>query len=1161
MTPALDRHADIVAGQVLADGCTGAPLDEGMDLSGITVVMEDGSFAQTDEEGRFTFRDVRRGSHVLSLDHLSLPRDLAPVLCRDDPRSAGSSTSRFVEARGGFLRRVRFHLGPERFVDHPDPLPPEEVRAADYDAAYLDRVPRARGLLFPTEGYLPRGRSIDIVGAFGRGETLLAFVNDAPVPASHRRPGQSPTEARAGLGVWEAVAIESGRNTVTLVRRGATGAEISRQSATILFASDPGRLEVIEEASILSSDGRTRPVVVLRATADGIPLHPGTLVDIRVSDPFRLAERSPGEDAEREIDRLTARVDADGLLRVRLAPVSRPGRATFAIDTVDGEATAQAMISTKGRPFYVVGIASGTLSESSIARHMRPGGEVALGEAGHLKVSGRGAFFTQGVIRGKWLLTARYDSARAGEVDDFFGIDPDADYIVYADGSREGDGAQSRHALYLRIEGDSSDLLYGDFDTNIGTGVATYMRRLTGARAIWGNDVLSVRVFASETSQVFVEDRIPANGTSGPFHLERDAILPFSETILVETSDRDAAGRILSSRILVRGTDYDIDYQSGRIFLDDPLPARSADLDPNAIVVRYEVEAEKGDSLILGGRVEARPAAGPNIGATIVREGNIAGTDGGGTLLGGDVSIGDETGFKVDISAGYSRQDVSLTLPEGSDGYAGEVRLGYATATTEASAYLRRETQNFGIDNQSLSRDRLDTLGAEIRRDYTMDPDSGTGRALHGAYSVERNVDARTRRDKIEIGHDWITGERVSGLALRGEKLRGASGSGQALMLHVSHARTILGESGRLSFGQEIGIHRDGDLDIPALGTAELQFGLTDRVEAYATAEIALSEGDAGGILGGGLRFRPRDGTRLSFGAKASPTRDAAPVAILAGADQETRVSGGTVLSFGVEGQAPATEAGEAVTIAGLPDAALAQPYWSAHAGLEQAGEAWSCGGRLEIYRSDTSDKLTARATLRRHLAGGAEAGIRLRSFSEHAATDRHETEVIGSIAWRPSGGDTLLIDRLRAAVREEKEGQSTARLVNSLYYSRALERGHEINLRHGLKLSDVSFTSGSAGDVLNLVGAEYRHRLGNTFDVGTHGSVLHSMSGRETDSSAGASLGITPFENAWVSVGYNWTGFEDADFSEGGETAKGAFVQFRVKFDSDSLTSLFGLR
>jgi hypothetical protein len=45
---------------------------------------------------------------------------------------------------------------------------------------------------------------------------------------------------------------------------------------------------------------------------------------------------------------------------------------------------------------------------------------------------------------------------------------------------------------------------------------------------------------------------------------------------------------------------------------------------------------------------------------------------------------------------------------------------------------------------------------------------------------------------------------------------------------------------------------------------------------------------------------------------------------------------------------------------------------------------------------------------------------------------------------------------------------------------------------------------------------------------------------------------------NVWMSLGYNFDGFSDDDFSASEYTAEGVFLKYRLKFDQYSARSLF---
>jgi hypothetical protein len=69
----------------------------------------------------------------------------------------------------------------------------------------------------------------------------------------------------------------------------------------------------------------------------------------------------------------------------------------------------------------------------------------------------------------------------------------------------------------------------------------------------------------------------------------------------------------------------------------------------------------------------------------------------------------------------------------------------------------------------------------------------------------------------------------------------------------------------------------------------------------------------------------------------------------------------------------------------------------------------------------------------------------------------------------------------------------------------------------------------------------------------------MHSFATGGLRYTAGVSAGLSPAENVWLSLGYNFLGFEDRDFRDAGYTAEGVFVSFRLKFDQESLGELLG--
>lgn len=187
----LDQVA--ILGQISAGGCNGP--DPGHDLSGIRVLLENGEYAITDSDGRFSFRDIYRRPRVVQMDVTTLPPGARPVLCFPSTRSAGSAISQFVELRPGMMGRVEFWL---EFDAEPETANADGAAAprghlsplVRFDQAWLDRhgARHGPGFLSPADGHLPRSEAIDVVYLRPVGAQSELMVNDMAVPGIRREP-------------------------------------------------------------------------------------------------------------------------------------------------------------------------------------------------------------------------------------------------------------------------------------------------------------------------------------------------------------------------------------------------------------------------------------------------------------------------------------------------------------------------------------------------------------------------------------------------------------------------------------------------------------------------------------------------------------------------------------------------------------------------------------------------------------------------------------------------------------------------------------------------------------------------------------------------------------------------------------------------------------
>ena len=100
------RNNGTIIGEVLVGPCN----EPGAPVAGVRILLEDGTFVLTDEQGRYHVEGLQPGAHVVQMEVSTLPRDLEPLACESNNRFGESATSQFVELQGGSLWRADFRV-------------------------------------------------------------------------------------------------------------------------------------------------------------------------------------------------------------------------------------------------------------------------------------------------------------------------------------------------------------------------------------------------------------------------------------------------------------------------------------------------------------------------------------------------------------------------------------------------------------------------------------------------------------------------------------------------------------------------------------------------------------------------------------------------------------------------------------------------------------------------------------------------------------------------------------------------------------------------------------------------------------------------------------------------------------------------------------------
>ncbi|MEP4246518.1 hypothetical protein [Tateyamaria sp.] len=277
---------------------------------------------------------------------------------------------------------------------------------------------------------------------------------------------------------------------------------------------------------------------------------------------------------------------------------------------------------------------------------------------------GRLAGYAKGRTSNGWTITASADTGEEELSDLFRGFDEkdtqdtllrsarENAYPTFGDDSSIEEGAPTDGKFFLKAERDGSHLLWGNFNASV-TG-STYLRnerRLYGLQGVYNSPEQTERGEARVSVEAYgaSPDRLPGRetflGTGGSvYFLQRQDISVGSETLTLQLRDVDT-GRLVETRVLTDGRDYDVNYLQGVIILAEPLTSRTGSETivsrPGGeydvfLVANYEFTpvASDLDGFSYGGRAETWVTDDLRIGVTtIVEQTDIADQ----TAVGADV--------------------------------------------------------------------------------------------------------------------------------------------------------------------------------------------------------------------------------------------------------------------------------------------------------------------------------------------------------------------------------------------------------------------------------------------------------------------------------------------------------------------------------------------
>lgn len=1057
----------VIVGRVTAGGC-GVDFDAARGIAGVRVMLQDGSFTITDSDGAYHFEGVRPGLHVVQIDPSSLPPGSQATDCARNTRAAGSPISRFVEGRGGELKRADFRAivpdmpvraepsegiaapvdaapgipaapGKEATpapagITGPSPMPARPDTASDAAAAgaevdWFTGETAGIGWLFPALDYNPRSPSIRVAIKHLATQTVRLSLNGRPVDSLNFDGASASPDRSFQVSLWRGIEIERRDNLLVARVLNADGSLAEELRRTVHYADSPIAATLVRERSLLVADGLNRPVIAVRLTdRDGRPVKHGLVGEFAIAAPHRAAAEVDAEQARQvaglDQARATWRVlGDDGIAYIELEPTTASGSARIEFRFRDEEVVRQqdldVWLNPGDRPWTVVGFAAGTIGYNTLDDRMEDVAEALPDD----NLDGRVALYAKGRVLGQWLMTLSYDSDREADDSRFGGvIDPRAYYTIYADRADRGFDAATVRKLYLRLERPQFYALFGDFETGINEPeLARYQRSMNGVRAEYRGENLAATAFVADTPYRYRRDEFQGNGLSGPYPLGARDILANSERVTIEVRDRLRAEIIVERRTLTRHIDYDIDYFAGTLRFREPILSRDESLNPQFIVAEYEVDGVGQRVTNAGGRASWTSSDDRlRIGATAIHDE----TDSGNTDLGG-IDVRYRPSASTEVRAEFAMSDArSTTAGATANGraHAWLVEAEHHGSSIDLLAYARERQGGFGVGQLSNA--------GEASRKFGFDGKLRLGRdlSLLGSAWQEDYLDSDARRRAARLLAEWRTLETSlrAGLTYAEDDL--ASGeTNRSTLVQLGATQRLFGQRLELDGQTEFALGGDNDsVDFPARHRLGARFAITRDVSLVGTYEIASGGSVDARTARLGFDVKPWDGGRVVISGNNQDVGEFGPRSFAAyGLTQSFRIGEHVTIDATIDGQrtlkgidaSDVLDLAHPVASGGFLDGsgAITEDFLALTAGATYNGERWNITGRAEFRDGQIANRFgVTLGGIRRIGEGRAFGGLVTWTKADSDVTASTET-VSAEVSWahRPADSRWSLLDKL----------------------------------------------------------------------------------------------------------------------------------------------------
>jgi uncharacterized repeat protein (TIGR01451 family) len=1014
------------------------------------------------------------------------------------------------------------------------------------DDSWFANKRNEKNWVWPPKGYSPDISATNILVQHAKNNRIRLTLNGVPVHSIYFEGIKRASGKAVSVSEWRGINIEEGENQFVAEILDRDENVIDYLEHSVYFSGAPTQAEIVPEMSTLIADGIQVPIIAVRfKDKNGYAVRKNTQGEIQISEPFQLLQRSEYDiNPLSDTNKLSYRVEGDGIAFIRLQPTTQTGELTLTFnhgnDLTD---EIRSWLKPAPRDWILIGLGDLSIGANNTTKNASHNSNGVVDE--NIFHQGRLAFYTKGQIPGDYLLTAAYDSSKEETTPFAALVQPGEYYTLYADASQQGQDASSGDKLYVKIEKDRFYAIYGDINTGLDkTKLSRYVRNLTGAQVVYQNDLIEMSGFASEADSSFVRDEIQANGTSGLYQLKNKFIILNSESIRIETRDRLNNQVILETKTLKRHLDYSLDYNDGSLYFKSPIASTDNEFNPTYIVADYETE-NAGSGHLIGGRAGIK-LLGETLkaGITLIDENKDLQSN---QLNAMDATL--ELG-NLTLSAEIAQTrptDKTTTSTAKQDASAKKVEAKFRTSDAEITAYTQRIDKDYGLNQQNQAD--LDQQSTGINATvYISDQDQ---LEIDSLYQTQISTGFDKQLASAKLTHK-VTDSSSINAGLSSSMQESSDGINFVDELSIGASAPVLSQDFRLNITATTDItERSQENDRIKLGA---EYRWVDSLTTFADYERSFNANnlERSSI---GLRTQPWQGGQLEQSLVQETQNDGYRLYSESGLSHDWKVDEHWLVSFGFNQSKNLKQAQPA-------EQSTNDDFHAISTGWGYRSQKWQWTNRLERRIASNSHTHNAHTSLYHPLSSSMAIGGSMDFYKQATFPGfKQNFDATLDFAIRPYKQPFALLLQTRwlqdsISTSSSSPTDQSRRIINNAHLNWKFNRQNQLATQYGFKRILDQYSGDDYAATTQYIAAEWRHQLGETWDIGAHGRELFNV-GEQQQNSYGLSVGMRPVKNLWTSLGYNFEGFADNDFSAANYTSHGVYLKLRFKADQDTLSSL----